>query len=311
LVLDGVIQITDRDEMAYQEMITHLPMFSHPNPERVLVVGGGDGGVLREVCRHDSVKHVTICEIDKVVIEAGKKYFPTIATAWNDKRVNLVCGDAAVYMQKPEVEGTFDVIICDSSDPIGPAQALFESPFYQAMFKALKPGGRICVQAESMWMHLDLIEKLVRESSQIFDSVEYGHTQIPTYPCGQIGLMVCGKAGGKSKKLTASPVRKPSAELQDKLRFYTPELHEASFVMPKFCADRITKAKQAAVQAIEKASETKSTTIKTKRGKPAESAKPETPAATTDQSKSDTANKQDDAEDTQQSGQGKRRKTRK
>jgi len=200
LILDGVIQITERDEMAYQEMITHLPLFSHPNPERVLVVGGGDGGVIREVCKHDSVKHVTICEIDKVVIEAGKKYFPTIASAWDDERVNLVCGDAAVYMKKPEVEGTYDVIICDSSDPIGPAEALFESPFYQAMFKALKPGGRICVQAESMWVHLDLIEKLVRESSQIFDFVEYGHTQIPTYPCGQIGLMVCGKIGGKSKK---------------------------------------------------------------------------------------------------------------
>ena len=131
LVLDGVIQLTTRDESAYQEMIAHLPLYSHPNPKHVLIIGGGDGGVIREVVKHAGVETITICEIDKVVIEAGKKFFPTVAAAWDDKRVTLECGDGAVFLAKPENEGKYDVIITDSSDPVGPAASLFESPFYQ------------------------------------------------------------------------------------------------------------------------------------------------------------------------------------
>lgn len=132
LVLDGVVQLTERDEAAYQEMIAHLPLFSHPNPEHVLIIGGGDGGVIREVVKHSSVKSITICEIDKVVIEAGKKFFPSVASAWEDKRVTLMCGDGTVFLDKPENVGKYDVIITDSSDPVGPAKALFESPYYMS-----------------------------------------------------------------------------------------------------------------------------------------------------------------------------------
>jgi len=157
LVIDDVIQLTERDECAYQEMITHLPMFSHPNPENVLIVGGGDGGVIREVVKHAEVKHITICEIDQMVIDCGKRYFPTMAHAWDDPRVHVVCNDAAVFMKSKEAEGKFDVIVCDSSDPVGPAGVLFESPFYAAMARALRPGGRIATQAESIWNNRELI----------------------------------------------------------------------------------------------------------------------------------------------------------
>ena len=146
LVLDGVIQLTDRDECAYQEMIAHLPLFSHPNPEHVLIIGGGDGGVIREVVKHPGVKSITICEIDMEVINAGKTFFPSVASAWDDKRVKLECGDGAVFLAKAENAGKYDVIITDSSDPVGPAASLFESPFYQAMNMALKDGGKVSFQ---------------------------------------------------------------------------------------------------------------------------------------------------------------------
>lgn len=118
LVLDGVIQITERDEFSYQEMIANLPLFSHKDPKNVLVIGGGDGGVVREVARHTSVQKITLCEIDKMVVDTARKFFPEISsTLVNDKRVTVVYEDGATFLQKHENE--FDVIIVDSSDPVG------------------------------------------------------------------------------------------------------------------------------------------------------------------------------------------------
>jgi len=241
LVLDSVIQLTERDECSYQEMITHLPMFSHPNPEHVLIVGGGDGGVIREVVKHNCVKSITICEIDQMVIDCGKKFFPTVAAAWDDKRLTIVCDDASKYMESKEANGKFDVIICDSSDPVGPAKALFESPFYRNMFNCLRPGGRISTQAESVWMHLELIQGLFRKTLPIFANVEYASTQIPTYPCGQIGFLMCCRSDGKTPDQCRIPVRKPSDDMQ--LQYYSTELHTASFVLPAFVSRAIAKAK--------------------------------------------------------------------
>jgi len=167
LALDGVIQVTERDEYAYHEMIAHVPMFSHPNPQRVLVVGGGDGGVLREVMRHKSVTHVTICEIDQMVMDVSKKYFSAMSHVWEDKRLRVVCSDAIAYMQSAEAQNAFDVIICDSSDPLGPAAPLFESAFYRTMHGCLRPGGVISTQAESPWTFKDfiLVTRLLRPSA--------------------------------------------------------------------------------------------------------------------------------------------------
>jgi len=241
LVLDGVVQLTERDEMAYQEMITHLPMFSHPNPEHVLIVGGGDGGVIREVVKHKTVKSIVICEIDQMVIDVGKKYFPTVAGAWDDKRLTVVCDDAAKYMETKEAREKFDVIICDSSDPIGPAQALFESPFYRNMNQSLRPGGRISTQAESVWMHLELIKGLFRKTRPIFANIEYATTQVPTYPCGQIGFLMCCKADGKTQDQCRIPVRFPPNDMP--LHYYSTELHTAAFVLPAFVTRAIAQVK--------------------------------------------------------------------
>lgn len=269
LLLDGVIQITDRDEMAYQEMIAHIPLFSHPNPETVLIVGGGDGGVIRECFKHKSVKEVHICEIDQMVIDVSKKYFPKIAMAWDDPRVKLHCGDAAEYIQRPENFGRFDVIISDTSDPVGPAAALFEPTFYANMARALKPGGRIATQGESMWNDLELICRLVEgvKSLGVFSSVEYATTQIPTYPMGQIGFIVCAKpeegeeaagrvrkADDEAKAVTAKascriPVRRVTDE---PMEYYTSELHEAAFVLPRFLVRALEEAAAKSEGAVKK-----------------------------------------------------------
>jgi spermidine synthase len=134
LVLDGVIQVTERDEFSYQEMIAHLPLFAHPNPKKVLIVGGGDGGVLREVAKHAGVETIHMCEIDIAVVEAGKKYFPTtLATSFNDPRLTLMINDACAFLKNEGAGQDYDVIICDSSDPVGPAEMLFEAEFFRNM----------------------------------------------------------------------------------------------------------------------------------------------------------------------------------
>ncbi|XP_049386665.1 spermidine synthase, partial [Solanum stenotomum] len=195
LVLDGVIQLTERDECAYQEMITHLPLCSIPNPKKVLVIGGGDGGVLREVSRHSSVEQIDICEIDKMVVEVAKQFFPDVAVGYEDPRVNLHIGDGVAFLKNVPA-GTYDAVIVDSSDPIGPAQELFEMPFFESIAKALRPGGVVATQAESIWLHMHIIEEIVANCRQIFKgSVNYAWTTVPTYPSGMIGFMLCSTEG--------------------------------------------------------------------------------------------------------------------
>lgn len=228
LVLDGVIQVTERDECSYQEMITHIPLFAHPNPKRVLVIGGGDGGVIREVAKHPGVEEIVECEIDEGVILVSKKYLPTLAQGYDDPRVSVKIMDGAKFMD--ENQDSFDVIITDSSDPIGPASVLFETPFYDAMYKSLREGGIVCTQGECMWLHLNLIKPLVDSISKTYSSVEYAYTTIPTYPSGQIGFIVATKGRTTCKV----PERTASDEILAELKYYTPELHSASFVLPAF-----------------------------------------------------------------------------
>ncbi|KAG1335202.1 putative Spermine synthase [Cocos nucifera] len=149
---------------------------------KVLVVGGGDGGVLREVSRHSSVEVIDICEIDKLVIDVCKEFFPHLSVGFKDPRVRLHVGDAVEYIRNAP-EGMYDAIIVDSSDPIGPAQGLVERPFFETIARALKPGGVLCNQAESMWLHTHLIQDMLSICRETFKgSVHYAWTSVPTYP---------------------------------------------------------------------------------------------------------------------------------
>lgn len=209
-------------------MITHIPLFAHPNPKRVLCIGGGDGGVLREIARHPGVEEIVICELDADVIAVSKQYLPQLAQGFDDPRVTVHIKDGAVFME--ENQNSFDVIITDSSDPVGPASVLFETPFYNAMYKSLREGGIVCTQGECMWLHLDLIQPLVKSIGSTFSSVEYAYTTIPTYPSGQIGFIIATKG----KDTCKAPVREADPKMLKALKYYTPDLHKASFILPAF-----------------------------------------------------------------------------
>ncbi|MCJ1320883.1 putrescine aminopropyltransferase [Xylographa vitiligo] len=218
LVLDNVIQCTERDEFAYQEMITHLAMNAHPNPQKVLVIGGGDGGVLREVVKHSTVESAILCDIDEAVIRLSKKYLPGMSIGFQHPNVSVHIGDGFQFLKERKEE--FDIIITDSSDPEGPAESLFQKPYFELLY------------AENQWLHLSLIASLRKSCLEVFPTVEYAYTTIPTYPSGQIGFMVCCK---DSKRDVKEPLRSWSPEEEEKLcRYYNKEIHRASFVLPTF-----------------------------------------------------------------------------
>ncbi|KVI04666.1 Spermidine/spermine synthase family [Cynara cardunculus var. scolymus] len=245
LVLDGILQLTEKDECAYQEMIAHLPLCSIKSPKNasiflflaVLVVGGGDGGVLREISRHSSVELIDICEIDKMVIDVSKKFFPELAVGFEDPRVHLHVGDAVEFIRNVP-EGKYDAIIVDSSDPVGPAQELVERPFFEMIARALRAGGVLCNMAESMWLHTHLIEDMISVCRKIFKgSVHYAWTSVPTYPSGVIGFILCSTEGAAVDfRNPVNPIEKLEGALehQREVRFYNSQMHRAAFALPPF-----------------------------------------------------------------------------
>ena len=227
LVLDGVIQLTEFDHFAYHEMLVHVPMAAHPNPESLLIVGGGDGGALTEAVKHESLKTIVLCEIDKAVIDVSRKHFPEFNKAFDDKRVTVIIRDAAEYIKNKA--NAFDVILIDSSDPIGPAEILFQEAFYRDVYTALTSDGIAVSQSESMFYHHDFIAKLFTQNKMIFPVNAYYYTLVPTYPSGTIGFSFCSK--------TIDPITHPSthrmADLKG-LKYYSEAIHSAAFVLPVF-----------------------------------------------------------------------------
>jgi len=244
MVLDGVIQLTERDEMSYQEMLAQLPMFSHKNPKNVLVIGGGDGGMIREICKHKCVEKITMCDIDEGVPNASKRFFPKQSTGFKDPRVTLKIGDGVAFAEAA-ADNTYDVIVVDSSDPVGPAEKLFSAEFYANAHRILSPGGVMCTQSECLWINYDLISTMMKEFGKPFYSAEYASIQTPTYPAGQIGAFLARKADPTQPDLERSlktPARVPSAEMENELDYYSEEMHVASFALPAFMQRRLNSA---------------------------------------------------------------------
>lgn len=239
LVLDGVIQVTERDEFSYHEMMAHLPIFCHPSPSNVLVIGGGDGGVIRELLKHEQIKSITLCEIDRSVIEVTQKYIPSISNgSLNNKKVSIVMQDGMKFLEDHHDE--FDIIITDSSDPVGPAKVLFEVDFYTKLERSLRSNGIIVSQGECIWLHGDLIGPLLNSCRNIFPSVGYAYTTIPTYPSGQIGFIICSKS---NDVMFDNPLRMKECEsLSKSLKYYNADVHRAAFVLPEF-ARRMVQGK--------------------------------------------------------------------
>lgn len=231
LVLDDAIQCTEKDEFSYQEMISFLPLNSHQNPKKVLIIGGGDGGVVREIVKHPNVEKVVQCEIDEAVVNVSKRFLPFMSVGFDDSKVELLFEDGYEYVKQHKNE--FDVIITDSSDPKGPATCLFQKPYYEALYESLRSGGIICCQAESYWFDLSFIKDLYSICKAIFKSVAYGTTSVPSYPSGQIGFLLCSKE--KSIDFTQPIHQFTQNECQSmNLRYYSSEIHRSAFRLPAF-----------------------------------------------------------------------------
>lgn len=223
LVLDGCIMTTDKDEFVYHEMLAHVPMHTHPEPKRVLVVGGGDGGVIREVIKHPSVEKAVLAEIDGRVVEVSKQYFPQIASGFSDPRVEVQITDGIKYVEEHPNE--FDVILVDSTDPVGPAVGLFSKPFYEAVHRALKEDGVFAAQTESPFINQDLIRGVYQSVRSVFPQTHLYLAYVPTYPTGMWSFTLGTKRH--------DPLAVTTARVRD-TKYYSAEVHRAAFVLPPF-----------------------------------------------------------------------------
>jgi len=233
LAIDGNIQTTERDEAVYHEMMVHVPLLTHGNAASVLVIGGGDGGIIREVLRHDTVKKVTMVEIDRSVIDLSKKYLPTLSNgAFEDPRLNLVIQDAAKFVK--ETEEKFDVIISDGPDPEGPALVLFTSEFYGDCHKCLNPKGIFVNQNGVPFLQTDELKNSFDNRSPHFKNVSFYVAPVPTYVGG---YMAFGWASDKAYRVSEKTLQERIKNVKGKMKYYTPAVHKGSFALPQYIQD--------------------------------------------------------------------------
>ncbi|GAB6077972.1 polyamine aminopropyltransferase [Hydrogenobaculum acidophilum] len=223
LILDGVVQFTEKNEFFYHEMLTHPVMFAHKNPENVLIIGGGDGGILREVLKHKSVKKAVLVDIDKDVVEVSKKFFPTVACSMDDPRAIILNEDGFKYIQ--DYKNEFDIIIVDSTDPVGFAHVLTTEEFFKYVFEALKEDGIYVGQSESLHYHLDIVVRFQKALKKSFPIVDLYTTVIPVYA----GYWWTFSVGSK----VYNP-REISRDVDVETRFYSDEIHKNAFLPPNF-----------------------------------------------------------------------------
>lgn len=230
MALDGVIQTTEADEFVYHEMMVHVPMNMHLNPKHILIIGGGDGGILREVLKHHSVESVTQVEIDRAVIDICIEYFPNHSKgAFDDPRLNLVINDGAAFIANNTEH--FNVIITDSTDPIGPGRVLFESEFYQGCASALSDDGILVTQNGVPFLQGDEVMSTYRRWKPFFSTRAFYLTPVPTYVGGAMAMGFASKSEITQPSLARLEER--TEEIFD-LKYYSPEVHLGAFGLPTF-----------------------------------------------------------------------------
>ncbi|WP_456434455.1 polyamine aminopropyltransferase [Thermosulfuriphilus sp.] len=232
LVLDGVVQLTEGDEFIYHEMLVHVPMTALPHsPSSVLIIGGGDGGSLREVLKHPFVERVVQIEVDEAVFRACQKYLRDISGDFGDPRVRLIFGDGAAYLSSDEVrKAPFDVILVDCTDPVGPAMALFEEKFYESVREALSPSGIMVQQASLPRTIPQVMPMTFRRTKRIFSQVAIYRAPVPTYG-DEIAFVIA----------TKSEVNFRLPQRQYRGRYYNPQVHQASFALPSWWQDMLDR----------------------------------------------------------------------
>ena len=237
LALDGVIQTTESDEFVYHEMMTHVPLLAHGNARKVLIIGGGDGGILREVLRHKTVELATMVEIDGSVVEMCKKYLPNHSNgAFEDPRTQLIIQDGCVFVKNSNEK--FDVIICDSTDPIGPGKVLFTPEFYADCKSILNEGGIMVNQNGVPFLQGSTVTLTYRNRSPYFKDTLFYIAAIPTYVGGN---MAFGWASdnGDYLQIPEEELAKRLQSVSGVMRYYTPAIHKAAFALPKYIQDLV------------------------------------------------------------------------
>ena len=237
MTLDGIVQTTEADEFIYHEMMAHVPIFAHGEAKRVLIIGGGDGGMLREVLRHNSVEHVTMVEIDAAVIDMAKEFLPNhSAGAFDDERADIVIADGMDYVR--ETEDRFDVIISDSTDPIGPGEVLFTDDFYAQCKRILNAGGVMVTQNGVAFFQLDEVKTTSERMGGHFSDQTFYSAAVPTY-YGGVMTFAWGTDNTALRTVTLDVLQARYERAGFKTRYYSPQVHLASFALPQYIVDAL------------------------------------------------------------------------
>ncbi|MBX2860372.1 MAG: polyamine aminopropyltransferase [Vampirovibrio sp.] len=237
LLLDDLVMTTEKDEFVYHDMITHIPMLAHPAPKNVLVIGGGDGGTVREVLKYPTVERVVLCEIDGMVVDVCRKYLPTIAGELGNPKVDIQIRDGIAYMaEAAQQKNVFDVILIDSTDPIGPGEGLFTEEFYTHVKQALTENGMMVAQTESPVAHQRGFLKIQSLLNKVFPVVTPYFATIQTYPGFMWSWTYCSKEQGP----LASINDEQAAQIEQTTQFYNRQIHRSVFAAPNFVRQLLT-----------------------------------------------------------------------
>jgi spermidine synthase len=236
LVLDHCVMLTERDEFIYHEMNSHIPVSVHPAPTSVLVIGGGDGGCIRELVKHPSIQKIHLCELDEGVVACARRFFPSVASGYADSRVEIFIEDGFAFLSR--MRGAYDIIIVDSTDPIGEAKKLFEQPFYQLCYEALAPDGILVFQSESPLHHLDLIKEIHHILLPLFEKVYLFTYPVPTYPGGEWSSTFASK----KYHPIGDYERNALASSNLATRYYNTGMHVAAFYLPQYILEALPHA---------------------------------------------------------------------
>lgn len=239
LVLDGMVQTTEVDEFVYHEMIAHVALNTHPHPRRVAVIGGGDGGAVREVLRHPSVEQAVLVEIDGRVVEACREHLPSISGALGDERVEVIIGDGVGHVR--DKQGEYDVVLIDSTEPVGSAVGLFSPQFYKDVASALRPDGIMVAQTESPFFNKDLIRRTQRGIRAAFPIARLYLAAVPTYPSGLWSFTV-GSLRHDPLEVAAEDIAVAGT------RYYNEAMHYAAFQLPSFVQQLVTESEGASAR---------------------------------------------------------------
>ena len=235
LINDNIVMTCERDEFVYHEMISHVPLFSHPHPKDVLIIGGGDGGTAREVLKHKYLERCIMVEIDSLVVEACKKHLKTTAVSFNNSKLDLKIEDGFDFVAR--YQSAFDIIIVDSSDPIGPSSVLFGSDFYKNIHKALKTDGIVVAQAESPFYEIEIQKNMLKICQGLFHRAGFYNYSNLTYPSGLWSFLFASKSPHPIKDFQPDRVKNSGLSF----RYYNEEIHKSSFTQPQFAKEAFGK----------------------------------------------------------------------